>query len=51
MNNRKHGFGREGWSGNIPLDSTPPEIITIPGGQVLTANAGELVNSDMSVTT
>ena len=24
MNNRKHGFGREGWNGNIPLDSTSP---------------------------
>ncbi|MEG3875677.1 hypothetical protein [Microcoleus sp. Z1_B5] len=22
MNNRTHGFGREGWNGNIPLDST-----------------------------
>ena len=30
MNNRKHGFGREGWNGNIPLDSTsrrPPLYI------------------------
>lgn len=21
--NRTHGFGREGWNGNIPLDSIP----------------------------
>jgi hypothetical protein len=38
---------------SAPILNVPPEIITIPGGQVLTvsANAGELVNSDMSATT
>jgi hypothetical protein len=37
---------------SAPILNVPPEIITIPGGQVLTAaNAGELLNSNINVIT
>ena len=38
---------------SAPILNVPPEIITIPGGQGLTANAntGRLVNSDINAIT
>ena len=38
---------------SAPILNVPPEIITIPGGQglMVTANTGELVNSDISANT